>query len=303
MAKKARATRAKTGNLFPDEDRESLRKRTKVEPEVVEEISKVTGGAPPANRKLRVGDLRIDYRVQRHVTNAKVIDKAKRFDLSAVGVLHVSKRKDGHHYIIDGHLRTRCFLFHNMDNYNVRCLVYEDLTIDQEAKLFRLLNDNRKCSAIDDFRVSIVQKDTESLAIRRIAKAFGFNIAHGGKDGRIDCIATLRNVFRSDGGHGGALKFALEVISEAWGDSREGLGGIIISGLALIYEHVDDSSYIDTGSMSKKLAATQGGPSALIGRAKDTRAFGGGNLDRNLAAAVIGIYNKGRRAKKIRGLD
>lgn len=71
----------------------------------------------------------------------------------------------------------------------------------------------------------------------------------------------------------------------------------IIRGLCIIARRYGDS--LDEAALVKKLGKYPGGPGPLIGYATIQAKVKGGAIGRNLAVAVVDLYNKGRRSGQL----
>lgn len=86
-------------------------------------------------------------------TDTRRADKiAEAFDLSSFGTVTVSRRKDGHLYIVDGKHRSTAAVKNGLEG--VPTLVLDGLTEEQEAAKFLKLNETKTVSAVD--RKSVV---------------------------------------------------------------------------------------------------------------------------------------------------
>ena len=56
---------------------------------------------------------------------------------------------------------------------------------------------------------------------------------------------------------------------------------------------------IEHEDLIRKLAKFAGGPNAIIGRARGLRDLHGGTVSRNLAEAIVELYNRGRRKSQL----
>lgn len=151
-----------------------------------------------------------DERVQRSIVDKRVRDIAKDLRFEGIGVVTVSRRKDGKCYILDGQHRVLALIEAGHGDFKVTCRVMEGLTLAQEAALFRLLNNTRRPGAMDDYLKGIVEGDPECLAINAILKRNDLKVSMGAMNGTISCVDAIRKVYRAREGAGpAALGFAL----------------------------------------------------------------------------------------------
>jgi hypothetical protein len=181
-------------------------------------------------------------------------------------------------------------------------MYYHGLTMPEEAALFRALNDRRAVKKIDDFRISVTAGVESSRDIVGIVQAIGLTISDQMRDGHIVAVSALEHVYsggRVAGPREGrlALEKALKTILSAWGNQSSGFNGEIIKGVGLVYLRYGRK--IEQEVMSAKLAPCTGGAPGLLGKARSMREIRGRQLHHCVAAIVVDIYNKGRRANKL----
>lgn len=247
--------------------------------------------------EIRAGRLRIDSRVQREITPSRVTHLMKNFDLDAVGVLTVSDRGRGQYVILDGQHRWRALMDLELGDWPVTCHVYSRLSIADEARLFRELNDTKRRSAFDDFTKGVVAGDPECVAVNAVVERVGLRVHNQHQDGTVRAVAALLRVYRSANGRGDALlEEALTVARSAWGDEPDAFDGHIIEGLGRLLAEYGDQ--VDKAVLAKKLSKS-GRPAEIVGRARSRREYEGGSVAANLATAVTALYNRGRRSGQL----
>lgn len=117
----------------------------------------------------------VDHTYQRDV-QSKVDKIAKEWDDKKCAVLLVSYRKDIDKYaVIDGQNRMKAAIKRGMTH--LLCLIFEDLTVAEEAKLFVEQNDNvSKIASADKFKGLLVMGDQTCLIIKNLCDEFGVSI-------------------------------------------------------------------------------------------------------------------------------
>lgn len=242
-------------------------------------------------QQIPVRNLIIDPLVQRQPpTEARVRQLVANFDLDRMGIITVSKRKGGTLAVLDGQTRLAALADLDLEDWEATCNVYTGLTEAEEAHLFRILNNTRKPTPYDDFKVGITEGDPECLSIMVIVTRHGLKLCSNSQDGGIACISTLRQSFRAGAD---SLDRALETAKAAWGLRADAMLGSIVRGLAIVHETYGDE--VDRPSLIKKLAKCQGGPAGLVGNARAARYLRSAPITRLCAAAIVSVYNKGRR--------
>lgn len=246
----------------------------------------------PKSEKIVAGKLTVDHSYQREAIPARIKAIAENIDLDGLGVLTVSRRKDGTNVIIDGQHRVEALRYHGFDEeWDVECRVYTGLTTEQEAALYRHLNNTRRITAWDEFKAGLVAGDVECLAIDAIVKANGLKVSSYAGDAKVMCVAALRNIHKRYGGD--ALGGALGMVTSAWGHTANAVEKDIVIGASIVCATFNGE--IEKPSMVKKLAKTPGGPSGLLGRARGIREMQSAPISRIVAQQMVATYNKGRR--------
>lgn len=249
-------------------------------------------------RKVRADALTIDDHVQRRCIPARVTRLADGLDLDGVGVITVSERADGTLAVLDGQHRIRALMENGMGEWEVQCRIYHGLTPRDEAAIFRLLNNTRATSIYDDYKVGLVAQDREWVPIDDAVRRAGLEISDQAADGKIMCVSSLRQVYRSanNGRPGDELvEDTLATALAAWGATTEAVEGNIVAGLGIVLQTYGNE--LDRAVLVRKLAKFPGGPSGLLGRAKALRDIRPSTIARLVAAVIVATYNTGRRKK------
>jgi len=247
-------------------------------------------------REIPVGEMVVDHRVQRErILPARVKELRAKFDPDLLGVMTVSTRANGETVVIDGMHRREVLLQLGLPDWPAECKVYVNLTLNEEAALFRALNNTRKVSAYDNFRTGVTEGAAEEVAIYQIVKAAGLSLTNVSADGGIACVAALREAYRVDDGK--SLRAALNVAVSAWGATAIAVEGPIVRGLAIFFEHHGAS--VDTAVLIEKLSKFPGGAGNLLGRARSLREIRTASIPRLIAAVVVTVYNKSRRTGQL----
>ena len=241
-------------------------------------------------KEYRASDLIIDPQVQKEnpPTAARVKQLTRNFDLDKMGIITVSRRANDDVVVLDGQTRVAALIELRLGDWLVRCEEYTNLTIEEEANLFRLLNNTRRPSPYDDFRVGITADDPEGLSIMVIVTKHGLKLASCSGDGNVACISALRDCYRS-----GGLDWALETATLAWGLKADAVSASMVRALSIIWETYGNE--VDQPALIAKLAKHMGGAAGLLGNARATRMIRSASIARLCAAAIITVYNRKRR--------
>jgi hypothetical protein len=249
--------------------------------------------AAPANLEhIPVGKLMVDLSVQRNLDSKKVERIAGEFDPDALGALTVSRRKGGL-YVIDGQHRAAGARQAKGDDFPVPCQVFRGLSVEAEARMFRMLNNTTKVEALTLFRVRLVEGETSAVEVNRILEAAGWKLADKNLNRGLRCVAAMERIYRRDAD---ALARALEVIVRAWGTDDPAGDARIVEGLGLLLARYGDA--VDIGELASKLSAS-GTPSALLGRARTLRELTRSTVVGALAEVVVEVYNAKRRTRAL----
>lgn len=240
-----------------------------------------------------------DERVQRALIPSRVKELTRTIDLDAIGVITVSARPDGQLMVLDGQHRVTALMELGMGDWEVTCHVHHGLTVQDEAGLFRLLNNTRRPSAVDDYLKGVVEGDPECAEIDEIITSAGLRVALQTGPGLISCVGAMRKIYRGkspiERGGPRALEGALQTALAAWGQRPEATEGHIIAGLGQFFLRYDEN--IDRPALIRKLAKYKGGPSGLVGSARALYDIRGGTVGRCVAALIVDTYNRGRRSQ------
>lgn len=257
---------------------------------------------PVRTERVALADIHHDPRVNtRELDEVWVTKKAARFRLEAVGVPAVSHRDDGTYVVLDG--QHRCEVMRRVGLTDVKCEVYEDLTVAQEAELFGLLNDGRPLKAIHKFLARLTEGEETACEINRIAELSSWKISEFGGKGIITCVVTLEKVHRDDkarkkGAPSRDLERTLRCIAEAWGHRPGVTDSSIVGGIGALFNVYEEA--VDCVELAKRLsAAYPDGPGGLIGSAKGLRTYRGGAMAKCVGERAWVVYNKDRRTRRL----
>ena len=244
--------------------------------------------------EMRVGELRLHHSANREVKPGRVRYFTREMNADALGRFAVWR--DGRNmYVIDGQHRKLALEELGVPDWPVRCDLYEGMTFSDACQQFLDLNNQLTVSSYDKYDKGVKAGYAECVESKRIAEEAGFRVAHPTHDGNISAVQALRDVWKLDQGE--SLIRSLAWLSSAWGHTAVAADGQIIRGLGLVAQA--NNGAIDEAALIKKLSKYPGGPTNLIGAARQRREFKGGSIGRNLAGIVVDVYNKGRRSHQL----
>jgi hypothetical protein len=257
---------------------------TVAEPEAVDD--QVLSSWPYRYEIVDLGRLTVDHKYQRSLTS--LVDRiAEEFNPAMVGCLIVSERENGRLAVVDGQTRFRGAEKSGKVDA-VPCLIYEGLTVADEARLFAALQRNRRNIATHErFSADLVAKEPMAMEIAAILKEFGLKV--GGKSDELKSVAALESVWKREK-DGELLRRTIHVLQTAWprGTVKDVYGADLIRGVARFLQ----GSGIDDKRLIARLERTN--PGQLKVRASNVREGkgGGGNASAHMAEAILTEYSR-----------
>ncbi|MFI7011693.1 DUF6551 family protein [Streptomyces sp. NPDC050145] len=234
--------------------------------------------------------------------NTRPVDKSwvarkfkEGFDERRLGIPQVSAREDGTFIWVDGQNRGALCKMAGRGAVKVRMKVFHGLSLAEEAELFLGLNDNRRVLPLYKFLAEVTAGRPESLEITRIAEKFGWKVSDS-KGNSIAAVSALTAIYRSSPRPGRTLETVLQLVTDAWGHAPDGVNAQVLLGIA---SFINDCPAISEGSLRKKLAQYEGGPSLILGKGRGFRATTGCTVQAGVDQVVRGIYNASRRNGRV----
>lgn len=259
----------------------------------------VPGKPQPVSRvvMIRPSLLAVDHSVQRPLDGIRVAAIAGDFEQEALGVIHVSKRVDDTHHIIDGQHRVAALHVIGRGEVPIPCVIWVGLTHAEEAAMFRRLNNTRQVQVLDRFRVRIVEGDAIACTLAGILERHGWQIAKSQAKGSFFAVSALEKVYRTkEHGDADTCEALILVATEAWGHDSNALRAEIVSGLGVLLRR---HPYLDKPKLITEMAKHEGGPLGLIGKAKQLRDIRGGRISDSMAEILTNLHNKRRHANRL----
>lgn len=245
-------------------------------------------------RRLSVSTFVIDPRVQRPLDRRRVGKIAAELNMDALGTLTISERDNGDYVVIDGQHRTEALKEAGQGAFRVSCRVFSGLTLQDEAAMFRLLNNTAKPQYLDQFRVRVIEGDPDAVRVNSIAKRHGWRIEQSGHSGCMASVQAFERVYLMDEV---AAEKTLSTVTRAWGHDSSSADGRVLEGIGLVYVRYNDSVAVD--ELIDRLARFPGGAGGLIGRGRGLRDLVGSTLPRAIAEIVVEEYNKRRKTRAL----
>lgn len=229
---------------------------------------------------LNLSNLKIET-FNRSVDMAHAKKIAAYWDDKLAGVIVVSK-KNGYYDIIDG--QHRVVGAKMAGKKYLPCLVYHNMTTEEDAAIFVQLDKKRKnLNTFDYVKASKVANDEIVTSMYEVAGMVGFTIEKNKGDNKICAVRSLLNVLQSSG-KDGALD-VLRVLRSTWDGDKESLKGEMIEGMDLLLKTYGNS--INHDRVVQKLKMVQ--PYKIIAEANAESA--GGRKRKRVARVMLRHYN------------
>jgi len=248
----------------------------------------------PDLRALAVSTLIVDPDVQRSLDGRRVQKIADDFQPNALGTVTVSHRANGSYHIIDGQHRVSAVRIVEGDNHKVMCRIFDGLKVEEEAEMFRLLNNTAKPEALDIFRVRVVEQDPIAVAIVDLLSQYGWKVAMGSGNGIFAAVASFERLYRADAD---AAEKAISTTTRAWGHDAAAADGRIVEGIGRVYARYGSAVVVE--ELTERLTKYPAGSMGLLGKARGLKELVGGSLQGAIAELVVETYNKGRRTRAV----
>lgn len=243
-------------------------------------------------RYVRPSEVEVSPVAQRELRPAWAATIATNMMRDKIGIPILSHRDDTY-YVIDGQHRFEALRIAGFGEERVKCEVYEGLTEQEEAELFDGLNDTRRLTTLDRFKVRVTAGRERERDIVRTVKAQGLNIRNGGGAKGITAVAALGKVYDADGPE--TLGKALRVIRDAYGDL--GMRSEVIEGVGLVFGRYNGE--LTEERAVERLSRRRGGFGGLMTSAEMIRRMTALPKGQCVAAAVVETINAGRGGRKL----
>lgn len=261
--------------------------------------------SPTAVQWLPIGQLDIDPRINRPLDTRRVDNIARDFDPDALGVLTVSARESGQYVLIDGQHRAASVRQLGWgDEQRVPCDVRPGLTLAEEARLFVNLNNTAKPTAIYRFLRRVTAGEDVAVAINHIVALAGLEVSDQPGDGRINAVVAMERVYsgtgalaREMGPYPDALEGSLRILTEAFGRTDDAVRGPLVQGVGALLVRYGPA--VDRASLVARLSKLPVGANGLLSRARGMHEYQGGSLPRCVSEVCVGLYNGGRRTRRL----
>lgn len=267
-----------------------------------------------ALRKISIDVMRVDRRVQRPLDSKRAAAMASAFSSTGFGFIAVSVRDEGV-YIVDGQHRVAALKLMGDEQlasvlqslgtgprHEVMCEVFTGLSLQDEAALFRVRNDFKQIKVHDRFRVRVIEGDSVAVYLNKTLEQKGWTVttAPSRTHGAYQAVSSLEWLYngagiRTSSVHPSAVENTLTIITTSWGHDVTGVRAEVVRGIGLFVVQYGNDGAIDYQKIISELSQLEGGPAALIGKARNLNTFRGGGVSSAMAEILVTLHNKGRR--------
>lgn len=253
----------------------------------------------PRMGRVRPVDVITDSRAQRALDGRRVNHMTSNFKEESFGVPAVSHREDGSYAVIDGQHRFATLREMGRGNLAVPCQVYTGLTLAEEAKLFRELNDSKQLTAADVFRIAVTEGDPIAVPANQALETYGWSMYPKRKN-TLRALSTLALLWERDST---TAKAMLRILAQAWGPTPVAGSATALRGLwEVLYRYRDLRPPLDHDRMIVCLAK-QGQAAQFLARARGTAAGRGIAVVDGFADITVNAYNKAKRTLPLPSWD
>lgn len=252
----------------------------------------VTTANRPKILNVRPDEVTVDLRVQRPLDGKRVAALVANFRPEALGVPTVSLREDGTKICLDGQTRFAALKELGQGGRTVPCSVYVGLDLQQEAELFRLLNDAKRLTPVNLFLIALTEGDPVAVGADKMLKVYGWT-SEPGKVNSCNSVSTLANCYEKDAT---AVRRTLLLLSTAYGPTSTAVQANLLKGVWMFMARYGDTFQVEVEKLREAVAKQPGGPQALIGRARGNAKTRSITVPDSVADILVGIYNTRRRS-------
>lgn len=252
-------------------------------------------GVKPTIRRVRPDQVGADLRVQRPLDEKRVREMVAEFHPEALGVPTASVRDDGSTIWLDGQTRGAALKELGLGDKPIQVSVYEGLTLEQEAALFRILNDSKRLTPVDLFRIAITEGDRVAIGADKAVRIQGWT-SEKGKKNSFAAVNTLYKAYEQDAG---SVKLALQVLAGAWGASPQAVQAALFQGVYQVFFRYGSAHHIESDRLRDKMAKEPGGPQQFIGRARFNASARNIPVPDAVSDIVVNTYNHGPKPRKV----
>lgn len=239
--------------------------------------------------KITPGSVSVDRLVQRALDQRRVNAMAAGLRLDSIGVPTVSRRGTGAIIVLDGQHRLEALKAAGYADRPIEMTVFNDLTVEEEAELFRLFNNTKSLTALDRFRIALVERDPETVNIDAIVRRNGY-VTTAGANNSCVAVTTLRAIYHRD--QGDTLNRALNVCQRAWGTHKHATHQTVLSALAAMLFRYGTTVQLERLADKIRVHRDASSPTDFLGSVRSLADANGSSAASAGGGKLVTIYNK-----------
>jgi hypothetical protein len=243
--------------------------------------------------RIKISEVTIDGRVQRGLDMRRAEALGDDFAWDAFGTPTISRRADRSLHAVDGQHRLMAATKAGHGERSVQMRVHEGLTLQQEAALFRKLNNTRRVLPVDLFRIAVVEGEEAAVEMNKMIEHVGLYVANSGERG-FRAVSALREVYKFD--PQAALR-TLDMLTRAWGASANSVQAALVAGAGRFFIRYGEAPQVE--KLVAKLAKYAGGPNALIGSARGLAKMRSVPVADGVADILVNLHNQFARQNQL----
>lgn len=243
--------------------------------------------------RVRISEPVVDATVQRSLDMTRVKSIGESFEWAGFGVPTLNRRSDGSLHIVDGQHRIMGARKAGHGAVLRQMRVFDGLSVQEEARLFRLLNDTKRPTPVDLFQVAVIEGEEVAVAMNDLIKRHGLYVAASGERS-FRAVQALRSIFAVDAL---SAERALGVLVGAWGISANSVQAALVQGLGRFWLRYGEQPSFE--KLMSNLAKYPGGSAGLIGAARGLANIKSMPVSDAVADVVVGVYNRTARDNRL----
>lgn len=202
--------------------------------------------------KLPTSVLNIDSTYQKPLSKPHVKRIVEKFNPMGVGHIEVSRRNDGTYWVFDGQHRTA--VYRELGIKEIDCIVYEGLSVVDEANGYLYKNTTMKQTQSQKFKVEIQANDPDAILIDATMRSLGLRAYVKGEGGQIMAISEVKKIYAKYGAD--RLREVLSLTKEGFGDDVKAYQAFVLGGINEFIERFGNDEKYSRTHFIKRLKAT-----------------------------------------------
>jgi hypothetical protein len=253
--------------------------------------------AAPTYQQVPLERITIDARVQREVLPTKLQKMVSTFCWAGIDSAPVIlSHRGGKYIVLDGQHRILAVEKQGLRNgakeHTIGAMVYSDLTLEQEALLFLLLNDQSKVNAAATFNVLVTAGVESACAVNKVISHHGLNV--GTNNNQFAAVGAAMRISRWPNGLS-TLNTTFDILTRAFPDpvpTNRPLREEIVTAVARIVHRYGDDLKVDPFvRMLQNRYSAQDASDRILAAGEALRAANNASKTLNIAGALVTNYN------------